>query len=35
VEIWYDPESPYKGNSPDTPKAMTEEFRNIMIKYLF
>ena len=34
VEIWYDPESPYKGISPDKLKEMTEEFRNIMIQNL-
>ena len=34
VEIWLDPESTYKGVSPDMLKEMTEEFRNIMIKNL-
>jgi hypothetical protein len=34
VEIWLDPESTYKGVSPDILKEMTEEFRNIMIKNL-
>ncbi|GAG50217.1 unnamed protein product, partial [marine sediment metagenome] len=34
LEIWLDPESTYKGVSPDMLKEMTEEFRNIMIKNL-
>jgi hypothetical protein len=34
VEIWIDPESTYKGISPDQLKEMTEEFRNIMIQNL-
>jgi hypothetical protein len=34
VEIWLDPESTYKGLSPDVLKEMTEEFRNIMIQNL-
>ena len=34
VEVWLDPESTYKGISPDVLKEMTEEFRNIMIKNL-
>ncbi len=34
VEIWLDPESTYKGVSPDMLKEMTEEFRNIMIQNL-
>jgi hypothetical protein len=34
TEIWYDPESPYKGISPDKLAAMTEELRNIMIQNL-
>jgi len=34
VEIWLDPESTYKGISPDMLKEMTEEFRNIMIQNL-
>ena len=34
IEIWLDPESTYKGISPDMLKEMTEEFRNIMIQNL-
>lgn len=34
IEIWLDPESTYKGVSPDMLKEMTEEFRNIMIQNL-
>ena len=34
VEIWYDPESPYKGISPDKLAAMTEEFRNTLTQSL-